>query len=65
MLISLQVNNPDMRVAIIRDYAKKHFMTTPLLDYALEVATAKVSLVSCDHHVMLVGDMYRIIYGCI
>ena len=32
MLISLQVNNPDMRVAIIRDYAKKHFTTTPLLD---------------------------------
>ncbi|MCW4010844.1 MAG: ATP citrate synthase [Candidatus Bathyarchaeota archaeon] len=31
------VNNPDMRVTIMKEYAKKHFKTTPLLDYALEV----------------------------
>ncbi|MGA2385994.1 MAG: citrate/2-methylcitrate synthase [Candidatus Bathyarchaeia archaeon] len=31
------INNPDMRVAIMKDYAKKHFKSTPLLDYALEV----------------------------
>jgi ATP citrate (pro-S)-lyase len=31
------VNNPDMRVSIIKEYAKKHFKTTPLLNYALEV----------------------------
>jgi len=31
------VNNPDMRVAIMKEYAKKHFKATPLLDYALEV----------------------------
>lgn len=31
------VNNPDMRVSIMKEYAKKHFKTTPLLDYALEV----------------------------
>ena len=31
------VNNPDKRVAIMKDYAKKHFKATPLLDYALEV----------------------------
>jgi len=31
------VNNPDMRVTIMKDYAKKHFKATPLLDYALEV----------------------------
>ncbi len=31
------VHNPDMRVAIMKDYAKKHFKKTPLLDYALEV----------------------------
>ena len=58
--LPVQVNNPDMRVAIIRDYAKKHFTTTPLLDYALEVekiTTAKVSWVSCDHHVMVAGVM--------
>jgi len=31
------VRNPDMRVTIMKDYAKKHFKATPLLDYALEV----------------------------
>jgi len=31
------VNNPDMRVTIMKDYAKKHFKSTPLLNYALEV----------------------------
>jgi len=31
------VTNPDMRVTIMKEYAKKHFETTPLLDYALEV----------------------------
>ncbi len=31
------VNNPDMRVTIMKNYAKKHFKATPLLDYALEV----------------------------
>jgi len=31
------VNNPDMRVTIMKDYAKKHFKATQLLDYALEV----------------------------
>jgi succinyl-CoA synthetase alpha subunit len=31
------VHNPDMRVTIMKEYAKKHFRATPLLDYALEV----------------------------
>jgi ATP citrate (pro-S)-lyase len=31
------VNNPDMRVTLIKEYAKKHFKATPLLDFALEV----------------------------
>ena len=31
------IHNPDMRVTIIKEYAKKHFKTTPLLDFALEV----------------------------
>ena len=31
------VRNPDMRVTIMKDYAKKNFKVTPLLDYALEV----------------------------
>lgn len=31
------INNPDMRVVILKEYAQKHFPATPLLDYALEV----------------------------
>lgn len=31
------IHNPDMRVTIMKGYAKKHFKTTELLDYALEV----------------------------
>ncbi|MBN2515844.1 MAG: ATP citrate synthase [Deltaproteobacteria bacterium] len=31
------IHNPDMRVIIIKNYVKKHFKTTALLDYALEV----------------------------
>lgn len=31
------VHNPDMRVTIIKNYVKKHFKSTALLDYALEV----------------------------
>lgn len=57
MHLCLQINNPDMRVVIIRDFVKKHFPTTPVLDYALEVekiTTAKVSaLSSCDNHVFI------------
>ena len=31
------VQNPDMRVTLLKDYAKKNFPKTELLDYALEV----------------------------
>ncbi|MCK5583024.1 MAG: hypothetical protein KAI33_04505 [Elusimicrobiales bacterium] len=31
------LENPDMRVVIVKKYAKKHFKKTPLLDYALKV----------------------------
>lgn len=31
------INNPDMRVVILKEYAKQNFPATPLLDYALEV----------------------------
>jgi len=37
-------NNPDLRVEIIKDYAKRNFPATSLLDYALaveEITTAK------------------------
>ncbi|MDY7010497.1 MAG: citrate/2-methylcitrate synthase [Planctomycetota bacterium] len=31
------VHNPDVRVTLIKEFARKHFPETPLLDYALEV----------------------------
>ncbi|TRY94159.1 hypothetical protein DNTS_021009 [Danionella cerebrum] len=31
------INNPDMRVQILKDFVKQHFPSTQLLDYALEV----------------------------
>lgn len=31
------INNPDMRVVILKEYVKSHFPATPLLDYAIEV----------------------------
>ncbi|XP_072022744.1 ATP-citrate synthase-like [Amphiura filiformis] len=31
------INNPDMRVVILMQYAKENFPATPLLDYALQV----------------------------
>lgn len=31
------LQNPDMRVKIIKDYAKKYFPSTPVLDFALQV----------------------------
>ncbi|CAF1086496.1 unnamed protein product [Didymodactylos carnosus] len=31
------LNNPDMRVVLLKEFAKQQFTTTPLLDYALEV----------------------------
>lgn len=32
-----QINNPDMRVQILKDFVKQHFPSTQLLDYALDV----------------------------
>ena len=31
------INNPDMRVVILKKFVKENFPSTPLLDYALEV----------------------------
>ncbi|XP_013786934.1 ATP-citrate synthase-like [Limulus polyphemus] len=31
------LNNPDMRVQLLKEYVKEHFPATPVLDYALEV----------------------------
>ena len=31
------INNPDMRVTLVKDFVKANFPSTPLLDYALDV----------------------------
>ena len=56
----MQLNNPDMRVVILKEYTQKHFPCTPLLTYALEVeqiTTSKVkrsSFALRSVHVILV-----------
>ncbi|KAA8650944.1 hypothetical protein EYZ11_003184 [Aspergillus tanneri] len=36
-------NNPDLRVELVKEYAKKHFPNTKLLDYAIAVETVTTS----------------------
>ena len=50
------INNPDKRVTIMKEYAKKHFKSTPLLDFALEVE--KVTTAKKDNLILNVD-------GCI
>ena len=45
MCISHQLNNPDMRVVIIKDFVQSNFPATPLLTYALEVEKITTSKV--------------------
>ena len=43
------VNNPDLRVELVKEYVRKHFPSHSLLDYALaveKVTTAKKDTVS-------------------
>lgn len=44
-LFFTQINNPDMRVQILKDFVKQHFSSTQLLDYALEVEKITTSKV--------------------
>ncbi|RLF35995.1 MAG: ATP citrate synthase [Thermoplasmata archaeon] len=59
------VTNPDKRVELLKEYAKKHFPMTPYLDYALEVeklTTAKRGnlILNVDGCIgILVCDMLR------
>ena len=41
----LQINNPDMRVVILKQYVQENFPAHPLLDYALEVEKITTSKV--------------------
>ncbi|KAJ9083897.1 ATP citrate lyase subunit 1 [Entomophthora muscae] len=36
-------SNPDLRVEIVKEFAKKHFPSTPILDFALAVETVTTS----------------------
>ena len=36
-ILNFKLNNPDMRVILLKQYSKENFPATPLLDYALEV----------------------------
>jgi ATP citrate (pro-S)-lyase len=48
------INNPDMRVKIMKEYAKKYFKATPHLDYAL-----KSKLTKKERQSHLNGLLYR------
>lgn len=43
--VFLQINNPDMRVQILKDFVKQHFPSSSLLDYALDVEKITTSKV--------------------
>ncbi|KAH3689956.1 hypothetical protein DPMN_191340 [Dreissena polymorpha] len=43
------INNPDMRVEILKDYARKNFPATPILDYAIEVEKITTSKCGIFH----------------
>jgi citrate synthase len=45
MLLLFQINNPDVRVEILKKFAKENFPATPLLDYAYEVEKITTSKV--------------------
>ena len=45
MSVPYQLNNPDMRVVIIKDYVRSNFPASPLLEYALEVEKITTSKV--------------------
>ena len=45
-----QLENPDMRVVIIKDFVQSNFPATPLLNYALEVEKITTSKVCTIMH---------------
>ena len=63
------IHNPDIRVTIIKEYAKSHFKATPLLDYALEVE--KITTAKRDNLILNVdgcigicfADLLRLEFG--
>ena len=55
------IHNPDMRVTIIKEYAKSHFKATPLLDYALEVE--KITAAKRDNLILNVDGCIGICFA--
>ena len=55
------VHNPDMRVTIMKEYAKKHFKETPLLDFALEVE--KITTAKKDNLILNVDGCIGICFA--
>jgi len=55
------IHNPDMRVTIIKTYAKSHFKATPLLDYALEVE--KITTAKRDNLILNVDGCIGICFA--
>ncbi len=43
--VCVQINNPDKRCVILKSFAKEHFPSTPLIDYASEVEKITTSKV--------------------
>ena len=61
----VQINNPDMRVVIMKEFVKTHFPSTPLLDFAIEVekiTTSKVRVSLEQSSVYTSVYMYIYIY---
>ena len=57
-LCSCQLNNPDMRVVIIKDFVQSNFPATPLVNYAMEVEKITTSKV----HVQCINLCYVLYY---
>jgi len=55
------INNPDMRVTIIKEYAKKTFKKTPILDFALEVE--KITTTKRDNLILNVDGCIGICFA--
>ncbi|MFH1101807.1 MAG: citrate/2-methylcitrate synthase [Methanobacteriota archaeon] len=55
------IHNPDLRVTIIKNYAKKHFKRTPLLDFALEVE--KITTSKRDNLILNVDGCIGIVFA--
>ena len=62
------LENPDARVVLIKDYAPKHFPSTPLLDFALQVEQVTTRKKAVGTHVDGLGCQSSLILnvdGCI